>query len=458
MKLAKPSKNKSMRAQIESKHPVGTEFVITREYDAPRELVWLACTDAKHLAQWWGPRGFTAPVCEWDAQPGKEIFVVMRAPDGTRYPMGGKFVEVTAPERLVTLTGALDENGDLMFEFQHTLTLVEQDAKTTLTMRSRLLKAIAPDAAKYIGGFEAGMTQSLERLAGVVEKIPFTIERVFDAPVALVWRAITTPEAMSRWYFDITNFKPEVGCEFQFIVEHEGNVHDHRCQITEVVPQKTIAYTWRFHGHQGESLVTFELFAEGDRTQLRLTHQGLETFPKLPRFARKNFARGWTWLIGSGLKDYVENAGREIYIARDFNAPQALVWEAMTNPKHVVNWWGPGGFSITIEEMDFRVGGAWRHVMHGPDGVNYPNHSIFQEIVKPERIVFQHGGKREGGPGVSFVSTWSFEKLAADKTRVSIRMVFPSEPERDLVVKEFGAIEGGKQTLERLGEYLPSVK
>jgi uncharacterized protein YndB with AHSA1/START domain len=145
---------------------------------------------------------------------------------------------------------------------------------------------------------------------------------------------------------------------------------------------------------------------------------------------------------------------REIVITREFNAPRELVWEAMTNPKHVVNWWGPRGFSTTIETMDFRVDGAWKHVMRGPDGVNYPNHSVFQEIVKPEKIVFSHGGKREGGPGVSFVSTWSFEKLAADKTRVSIRMIFPTAAERDFVVKEFGAIEGGRQTLERLGEFL----
>ncbi len=129
----------------------------------------------------------------------------------------------------------------------------------------------------------------------------------------------------------------------------------------------------------------------------------------------------------------------------------------MTNPKHVVNWWGPRGFSTTIEEMDFRVGGVWKHVMRGPDGVNYPNKSIFKEIVKPERIVYQHGGKRENGPGVSFVSTWTFEALAVDKTRVAIRMVFPAAAERDFVVKEFGAIEGGKQTLERLGEYLPKM-
>jgi uncharacterized protein YndB with AHSA1/START domain len=153
-----------------------------------------------------------------------------------------------------------------------------------------------------------------------------------------------------------------------------------------------------------------------------------------------------------------KTADREIIVLREFNASRELVWEAMTNPRHVVNWWGPRGFTTTIEEMDFRVGGVWRHVMHGPDGTKYPNKSIFEEIVKPERIVFQHGGKREGGPGVSFVSTWFFEKLATDKTRVTIRMVFPSAADRDFVAKEFGAIEGGQQTLERLGEYLPKMK
>ncbi len=154
----------------------------------------------------------------------------------------------------------------------------------------------------------------------------------------------------------------------------------------------------------------------------------------------------------------IKETNIKLQLTRVFNAPRELVWEAMTNPKHVVNWWGPRGFSMTIEVMDFSVGGEWKHVMRGPDGVNYPNYSVFQEIVKPEKIVFSHGGKREGGPGVSFVSTWSFEKLASDRTRVSIRMVFPSAAERDRVVKEFGAIEGGNQTLERLGGYLPKMK
>src|ERR1700728_3834836 len=82
MNLEVLSENKNMTAQTESKNLVGKEFVITREFDAPRELVFKAWTDPKYLAQWWGPRGFTNPVCEWDARPGREIYVVMRAPNG----------------------------------------------------------------------------------------------------------------------------------------------------------------------------------------------------------------------------------------------------------------------------------------------------------------------------------------------------------------------------------------
>lgn len=147
-------------------------------------------------------------------------------------------------------------------------------------------------------------------------------------------------------------------------------------------------------------------------------------------------------------------SGSEIVISREFAAPRELVWEAMTNAKHVVNWWGPRGFSTTVEEMDLRVGGVWKLTMRGPDGANYPNQHVFKEIAKPERIVFSAGGRREGGPGVSFISTWTFDAVEPGKTKVTIRMVFPTAAERDFVVKEFGAIEGGKQTLERLAEFL----
>ena len=145
----------------------GREFIITREFDAPRKLVWQAWTDPKHLAQWWGPKGFTNPVCEWNAQPGKAIYVVMRAPNGAQHPMAGEFREVV--ERLVFTSGAMDEKGKLLFEFLHTVIFVERKGKTTLTVRSRVIKTTA-EANKYIGGFEMGMTQSLDRLADYVSR------------------------------------------------------------------------------------------------------------------------------------------------------------------------------------------------------------------------------------------------------------------------------------------------
>jgi uncharacterized protein YndB with AHSA1/START domain len=137
------------------------------------------------------------------------------------------------------------------------------------------------------------------------------IERTFNAPVARVWKALTDVEEMRRWYFELKEFKPEVGFEFEFIVEHEGMKYHHLCKITEVIPQRKLAYTWRYKGHEGNSLVTFELFADGNKTQLKLTHEGLETFPKTPSFARKNFMEGWTQIIGSSLKEFVESDGTD---------------------------------------------------------------------------------------------------------------------------------------------------
>ena len=113
------------------------------------------------------------------------------------------------------------------------------------------------------------------------------IERTFNAPVAKVWRAITNADEMRIWYFDLKEFKPEVGFEFEFSVEHEGVNYHHLCKVTEAVPEKKLAYTWRYKGEPGDSLVTLELFAEGDKTRLKLTHAGIETFPKTPAYARK---------------------------------------------------------------------------------------------------------------------------------------------------------------------------
>lgn len=150
----------------------------------------------------------------------------------------------------------------------------------------------------------------------------------------------------------------------------------------------------------------------------------------------------------------VENAAdREIVLTRVFEAPRRMVWEAWTNPDQIRLWWGPKGFTSTIEVMDVRVGGVWRLVMHGPDGTDYPNESIFTAVVPYELLAYTMTGGRKGEPAVQMEKIATFEEEAGG-TRVTLRIMFASAEARDRNVREYGSIEGGKQTLERLAEHL----
>ena len=136
---------------------------------------------------------------------------------------------------------------------------------------------------------------------------PVVIEHIFDAPIRKVWKAITDKNQMKEWYFDLADFKPEVGFEFQFLGGKDEKQYLHLCKIIEVIADRKITYSWRYDGCEGNSIVTFELFEEGNKTRLKLTHEGLETFPKNnPDFARENFVQGWTDIIGTSLKQFIE--------------------------------------------------------------------------------------------------------------------------------------------------------
>jgi uncharacterized protein YndB with AHSA1/START domain len=143
---------------------------------------------------------------------------------------------------------------------------------------------------------------------------------------------------------------------------------------------------------------------------------------------------------------------RELVTTRVFDAPRELVWTAWTDPKHLAQWWGPNGFTTTTSAYEFREGGVWRFVMHGPDGRDYQNRITFDEIAKPERIVYRHGGGDDVEP-VQFQTTVTFEELDR-KTRLTMRALFPSADERNRVIKEYGADKGAVQTLARLADYL----
>lgn len=149
-------------------------------------------------------------------------------------------------------------------------------------------------------------------------------------------------------------------------------------------------------------------------------------------------------------------ADREIRMERLLNAPRELVWRAWTDPDHIARWWGPDGFTNTVHSMDVRPGGAWVYTMHGPDGTDYPNRIDYIEVVEPERLLYDHGEGEEGAPA-HFQVTVTFEARGA-RTKLTMRMVFPTAEARDFVVREYGAIEGGNQTLNHLEQHLARMQ
>lgn len=313
---AKPNGNSTQSSQW--------DLVLTRIFDAPRELVWKVWTDPSHLAQWWGPKGFTNPRCEWNPKPKGGIRIDMRAPDGVVYPMNGTFREIVKPERIVFISSALDENGNSMFDILNTVTFADEGAKTALTLQVRVLTTTAR-APQHLKGMETGWNQSLDRL--------------FD-------------------------------------------------YLAQRLPQNGVAV-----------------------------------------------------LVGD----------REISATRIYDAPRELVWKLWTDPKHIVQWWGPNGFTTTVLEMDVRPQGVWRFIMHGPDGRDYKNRIVYLEVKKPERLVYKHSPERDSEP-VNFEVTVDFSDKGG-KTQIDMRMIFPSAAERDFVVKKHGAVEGLTQTLGRLAGY-----
>lgn len=159
------------RTKGDSDKPFGERKVlITRVFDAPRAVVFRAWTDPKQMAKWWGPKGFTNPVCELDVRPGGAIRVVMRAPDGAEHPMGGAFSEVVPPERLVFTAIAEDAAGNPLLEALTIVTFTEVGGKTRLTLDATGVPLVA-GAVPMVGGMEAGWTQSIERLTALVSEL-----------------------------------------------------------------------------------------------------------------------------------------------------------------------------------------------------------------------------------------------------------------------------------------------
>jgi uncharacterized protein YndB with AHSA1/START domain len=149
---------------------------------------------------------------------------------------------------------------------------------------------------------------------------------------------------------------------------------------------------------------------------------------------------------------------REVVMSRLVDAPRELVFEVFTDPKHVVHWWGPRNFTNTIHEMDVRPGGIWRWDMNGW-GQSFPSKVVYKEVIKPERLVFIHGNDVPNmeDDEATFEQIITFE-AKGKKTLVTMKAVFRTAEYLQRVIKENHAIEGGKQTMDKLEEYLLTVK
>lgn len=135
---------------------------------------------------------------------------------------------------------------------------------------------------------------------------PLIIERIYKAPLNKVWQAITENECMEKWYFNFEEFKAEEGFKFEFNAGSDDKKWLHICEVTEVIEEKKLQYSWRYDGYPGISYVTFELFDMGDQTRLKLTHEGIDSFENDEFLSVANFEQGWNEILGTALKNYLE--------------------------------------------------------------------------------------------------------------------------------------------------------
>lgn len=141
----------------------------------------------------------------------------------------------------------------------------------------------------------------------LLDQSPIVVEKTFNATAERLWKALTDPQEMKKWYFDLPDFKPEIGCNFEFMGGVEDRQYRHLCTVTDVVPGRKLAYSWRYDGYEGNSMVTFELHPEGATTRLKLTHEGLHTFPQnVADFAKSNFVAGWDSIVNKMLEKYLD--------------------------------------------------------------------------------------------------------------------------------------------------------
>jgi len=279
---------------------------------------------------------------------------------------------------------------------------------------------------------------------------PFKQTRVFDAPRPLVWEALTRSEHLVHWWgpkgmtVRVHALDLVPGGLFHYsMVTPDGKEMWGKWIYRELSPFSRLVVVTSFSDAEAgitrhplapewprEVLSTFELTEDGDRTILHLTGVPItptEAEKKMFEGGRAGMDKGFdgTWSV---LDEYLalakqgegRTSDREMVLSRVIDAPREKIFDAWADPAKIAKWWGPRGFHSTIDKYDFRPGGKWKFVMHGPDGKDYPNDNSFVEIVRPERVVVRHNG-----PPIFQIAA-TFEDLGGGKTRIVWRGTFES--------------------------------
>lgn len=148
----------------------------------------------------------------------------------------------------------------------------------------------------------------------------------------------------------------------------------------------------------------------------------------------------------------VPHDGREIILSRLIRAPRHIVFQAWIDPDKLATWWGPKGFTISVQSFNIETGGAWKFVMHGPDGIDYRNRVVFIEVLAPERIAFSQSSDTDNDPD-TFNTTVTFEDQD-DCTLLNMRLIFKTTEARNHVIQAYDGIEAAEQSLDQLEELM----
>jgi uncharacterized protein YndB with AHSA1/START domain len=288
------------------------------------------------------------------------------------------------------------------------------------------------------------------------------LTRTFHAPRALVWQVWTDPDHLAKWWGPHTFSNPLVEIDLRpggaLRVDMQGpdGVNAMTGQVREVVAPERFVFTSMLEsdGHTYvEVLNTVTLTEQHGVTTVTLVAHVLQAAPE----AFEDLAgmhEGWRQSFERLESQVATSASEyEMVVSRLLNAPRELVFDVWTDPRHLGEWWGPVGFTTSTQHMDLRPGGEWIHVMHGPDGIDYPNHTVFIEVNRPSRLVYTNRGGDAVTDPASFEATVTFDEQDG-RTRVTMRARFASAAEKARIMREYGAYEGAHQMFDRLAQHL----